>query len=111
MVVNFWFTTCPPCRREMPVLQQAFEEYGNDINFVGINVMDSVSTIRDFTSELGVTYDMLRDQSGDFTTTNGVSAFPTTLFVDSTGRIVQQISGELTSALITRAIHDLLNTR
>lgn len=108
MLVNFWFTSCPPCRREMPALQQAFETYGDDVRFVGINVQDSASAIQAFVDELGVTYEMLRDPNGKLVVANGISAFPTTLFIDSSGRIVKQVAGELTAESIDRSIAQLL---
>jgi thiol-disulfide isomerase/thioredoxin len=108
MLVNFWFTSCPPCRREMPALQQAFETYGEEVRFIGINVQDSGSAIRTFVDELGVTYEMLRDINGNLVVANGISAFPTTLFIDSSGRIVKQVAGELTTESIDRSIALLL---
>jgi thiol-disulfide isomerase/thioredoxin len=110
MLVNFWFTSCPPCRREMPALQRAFETYGERVRFVGVNVQDSASTIRSFVGELGVTYEMLRDINGNLVVANGISAFPTTLFIDPTGRIVEQVAGELTTERIDRSIAPLLQT-
>jgi thiol-disulfide isomerase/thioredoxin len=109
-MINFWFTTCPPCRREMPALQQAYEKYGSTVRFIGVNVQDSASSIRSFADELGVTYEMVRDPNGTFVVPNGIAAFPTTLFVDSTGRIVEQVAGELTSASIDRSIARLLES-
>jgi thiol-disulfide isomerase/thioredoxin len=108
MLVNFWFTSCPPCRREMPALQQAFETYGEQVRFIGVNVQDSASAIRTFVDELGVTYEMLRDVNGNLVVANGISAFPTTLFIDSNGRIVKQVAGELTTESIDRSIALLL---
>ena len=108
MLVNFWFTSCPPCRREMPALQQAFETYGEQVRFIGVNVQDSASAIRAFVDELGVTYEMLRDVNGNLVVANGISAFPTTLFIDSNGRIVKQVAGELTTESIDRSIALLL---
>lgn len=110
MLVNFWFTTCPPCRREMPALEQAFESYGSQVRFIGVNVQDSADVIRSFTEELGVTYEMVRDPNGTFVVSNGISAFPTTLFIDATGRIVQQVAGELTTESIERSLAVLLGT-
>lgn len=111
MVINVWFTTCPPCRREMPVLQQAYLDYGSNVRFVGVNVQDGASAIRSFTEELGVTYEMVRDEHGAFVVANGISAFPTTLFVDATGRVVRQVAGELTSRIVDSAVTELLAGR
>jgi hypothetical protein len=50
----------------------------------------------------------VRDPNGSFVVPNGISAFPTTLFVDSNGRIVEQVAGELTTESIDTAISQLL---
>ncbi|MEX1337825.1 TlpA family protein disulfide reductase [Hydrogenibacillus schlegelii] len=39
--MNFWESWCPPCRAEMPYLQKAYEEYGQDVVFVMVNPMTS----------------------------------------------------------------------
>ncbi len=109
VLVNFWFTTCPPCRREMPALQAAHEAYADRVRFIGVNVQDSASTIQSFLEELGVTYEMVRDFNGALVVANGVAAFPTTLFIDTDGRIVEQVAGELTPESIERAIGELLD--
>ena len=41
MVVNFWFSTCEPCKREMPALTEAAATYGASVNFIGINPNDT----------------------------------------------------------------------
>lgn len=111
MLVNFWFTTCPPCRREMPALEAAYETYGDEVRFVGVNVQDSTATIRSFVEELGVTYEMVRDPNGILVVSNGIAAFPTTLLIDSNGRIVKQLAGELTAEMIDQGITELLTPR
>ena len=110
VLINFWFTACPPCKREMPALESAFARYGNDVRFIGLNVQDSTSAIQAFTAELNVTYEMLRDPNGEFVVANGIAAFPTTLFIDSNGRIVRQVAGELSAEALDGAIEQLLNT-
>ena len=110
MLVNFWFTTCPPCRREMPALEEAFSEFGSKVRFIGVNVQDSASTIESFTEELDVTYEMVRDPNGTMVAANGIAAFPTTLFIDSNGRIVKQVAGELSAEMIEQAISELLES-
>lgn len=110
VLVNFWFRSCPPCLREMPALESAFATYGNEVRFIGVNVQDPASAIEAFTAELNVTYEMVRDPNGEFVVANGIAAFPTTLFIDSNGRIVRQVAGELTAETLDQAIAQLLNT-
>lgn len=109
LLINFWFSTCQPCKREMPALQAAFRTYGDRIRFVGINAQDSPEITRSFAEDLGIDYELLRDPDGRFVVANGVATFPTTLFVDADGRIVVQAAGELSTADIEAALQELLN--
>ena len=104
MLINFWFSNCQPCKREMPALQAAFEKYADRVTFVGINTQDSAEVTQAFAQDLGVTYQLWRDPNGKMLVANGISIFPTTLFVSADGTISKQVSGELTTAAITAAL-------
>ena len=108
LVVNFWFTDCPPCKREMPTLQSAHETHGDSVGFVGINSVDSRDRMLEFADDIGVTYELLRDPDGELLVANGIATFPTTLFVDANGIVVKQISGEVSIEVLTSAIEELL---
>jgi peroxiredoxin len=94
MVVNIWFTTCPPCARELADFAAVHAELGDEIRFVGINPIDERDTMVRFAEERGVTYDLYRDLGAVLIDEVGVISFPTTLFVDADGTIVST-AGEL----------------
>jgi thiol-disulfide isomerase/thioredoxin len=108
LVINFWFSACPPCKREMPALQTVSETYADAVRFIGVNSVDSRERMLDFAEEMGVSYELLRDPNSDMLVSNGIAAFPTTLFVDSNGAVVKQVAGEVTVELLTSTIEDLL---
>ena len=88
MVINFWYPSCPPCRAEMPNLEDAHkrsEAAGTNIAFVGIQGMavDTAARGIEFLDSLGVTYPGIPDMSGDIHWAYEVSAAPTTYFLDS----------------------------
>jgi len=95
-VVNFWFSTCEPCRREMFVLASASDRYAGRVDFVGINPNDTLDSARAFIADHAVTYPNFLDGSGKQLTLSKVGTMPTTLFVDATGTIVSIHAGELT---------------
>jgi len=107
ILINFWFSNCQPCKREMPALQAAFEKYADRVTFVGINTQDSAKVTQAFAQDLGVTYQLWRDPNGKMLVANGVSIFPTTLFVSTDGTIIKQVSGELTAEAITAALLEM----
>lgn len=95
MVVNFWFSTCEPCKREMPALTKAAETYGTSVSFVGINPNDTTASASAFLTKYGIKYANYLDD-GDQLAKAGVTTMPTTFFIDASGYIVKTHAGELT---------------
>ena len=107
-VVNFWFSTCEPCRREMPELSAAAERWSGKVDFIGINPNDTEESANSFLETNGVTYPNYLDRSGEQLLLSKVGTMPTTLFLDSTGTIVTMHAGELTAQDIEDNIAGIL---
>jgi peroxiredoxin len=104
LLINFWYSTCEPCRREMPALNDAYERHGERIGFVGVNMYDSAVAAGNFAERYGVTFEILLDTRGELVTGLGIALAPTTILVDDQGKIVHQESGELTAEEIDSLI-------
>ena len=106
VILNFWYSTCEPCRREMPVLAASAATHSSTVRFIGVNMNDSVETAQDFVEKYNVLYDIMFDPSGSFISTLGIGTAPMTLFVDAQGIIVDQVAGEISAdkleSLITK---------
>jgi thiol-disulfide isomerase/thioredoxin len=101
MVVNFWFSTCEPCKREFPALLDAAASTEGEISFIGVNPQDTAVAAQDFVNEYAdqsSPFIFVRDPNGELLTKLGVGTFPMTLFVDAGGVIVSQHAGEITAA-------------
>ena len=94
MVVNFWYSTCAPCVRELPTLSDAAVKYGDKVQFIGVNPNDSRDVAQAFLKNLGVTFNSYIDD-GDQLSAVEVATFPTTYFLNADGVIVKMQSGEL----------------
>lgn len=104
MVVNLWATWCPPCRAEMPVLEQA-QKQRSDILFVFANQAESTFTIQGFLDQMNLELDnVLRDRHGEIAQQAGSAALPTTLFYNADGRLVDSHLGQLSTATLARAL-------
>jgi thiol-disulfide isomerase/thioredoxin len=104
MVVNLWATWCPPCREEMPVLEQAQDER-TDVLFVFANQREVVPTIRKFMDQMQLDMDhVVRDPRGGIGSQAGSAALPTTLFYNANGRLVDSHLGQLSKATLARAL-------
>src|SRR5699024_6655772 len=85
VIVNFWGSWCEPCKKEMPAFQQAWEESGDDVTFVGVgSKRDPENKAREFADEFGVTYPIGLDTeggsraAGKITKDYDIVAYPTT---------------------------------
>jgi thiol-disulfide isomerase/thioredoxin len=107
LVVNFWFSTCPPCAKELPDFAAVHGEVGDDVRFIGVNTIDSIEVMERFAGERGVSYELYRDEYAEFTDGIGASAFPVTIFVTSEGQIVEQ-TGVLDAAQLRDKVDELL---
>lgn len=107
-VINFWYSSCPPCRQEIPAFSAVATELGNTVRFVGINPVDSADAARDFAEELGMRYDNLLDPDGELIAQIGIATFPTTLFVRADGTIAAQHAGAMTADQLRTTINDNL---
>ena len=98
ILVNFWATWCPPCRKEMPALQRLAQHFpGAAFEVVGVNVGESVDRIQDFLQTLPVLPDfpMLLDRDGSVSQAWQARVVPTTWVVDREGRIILGAVGEV----------------
>jgi peroxiredoxin len=88
MVLNLWYSSCPPCARELADFAAVHGELGDAVRFVGINPYDAAATMARFAGDRGVRYELLRDPDSAFTNELRIVAYPVTLFVDADGRIL-----------------------
>jgi peroxiredoxin len=95
VLLNFWATWCPPCRKEIPALQEFYQTYGDKVVILGINMMEIKVAVARFAEKYGITYPLLLDHRGEVATKYRVRLLPTSFFIDEGGVIREIISGEL----------------
>ena len=110
LVVNFWYAACGPCRAEAGELEDAYAAFeGDDVSFLGINTSDSAEAAAAFAKDYGVTYPSVitvddRSVKLAFAERTPISATPTTLVLDTEGRVASRIIGQLPDASILEAL-------
>jgi thiol-disulfide isomerase/thioredoxin len=107
LVINFWSSTCVPCKKELPDFVAAHRELGDKVRFVGINAYASSQAETQFAADLDVDYELYYDGDGRFATALGISNQPVTLFVSADGTIVRQ-TGQIDLAEIRAGAEQLL---
>jgi len=112
-VLNFWYSSCPPCRVETPDLVSLADEFAGQAQFVGVNVRDSADTANAFKRNFKVNYPTIIDaNTGEvvlaFTGIVTPSAVPTTLVIDRQGRVAARILGLAEKATLRALIKSVV---
>ena len=110
VLINFWATWCPPCRAEMPAIQQVYERYRDQgFEVLAVNLQEQDAQMSAFVEERELTFPILPDRDGSVSNVYRVTSIPTTFFVDRTGTIQEIIvGGPLPHALIESKVTALL---
>ncbi len=120
VVLNFWATWCPPCRREMPLLDEMQQKYANrGVKIVGVALSEPPEAVRPFIESMGVEYSIWVDGPGEdpasdrtrelFSRFGGVG-LPTTYFIGRDGVLRAIQVGELNRAILQIRIEELLSS-
>ena len=98
VVVNFWASSCPPCKQEMPLI--AGKAAAHNTRLILVDERDSSSAARDFLRQVGVSAPVGSDPDGKVGRLYGVSVLPVTVFIRSDGTIEGTYLGETTATVL-----------
>jgi len=91
VVLNFWASWCGPCQGEMPYFQSMYEEYGDSIEFLMVNLTDGETETQDsasgFIANSGYTFPVYYDSDRQGAYAYGIYSIPDTYFISSDGSI------------------------
>ena len=106
LVLNFWASWCGPCKSEMPAFQQAYEQE-DGVQFLLVNMTGGRETQADAEALLaqeGYTVPVLFDLDLDAAMTYGVTALPTTYFLDAEGNLVAWAQGAINEETLQQGL-------
>ncbi|MFJ8514635.1 redoxin domain-containing protein [Lysinibacillus xylanilyticus] len=118
VVLNFWATWCPPCKAEMPHMQNYYEQYAkkDNVEIIAVNLtqaerdvtddakVDSVMTFRD---SFNLTFPILLDPKNSAGEDYQILTIPTTYFIDSNGYIQRAIKGPMNVEMLKQYVEAL----
>jgi cytochrome c biogenesis protein CcmG/thiol:disulfide interchange protein DsbE len=105
VVLSFWASWCPPCRREAPFLRTAWNTYRADgVAFLGVDHRDARSAGLSFARRLAIPYPSVFDAGGELARRYGLFGIPTTLVIRPDGRIAYRISGRVDATNLGSAL-------
>lgn len=112
VILNFWATWCGYCKMEMPDFEAKFQEYGEEIHFLMVNVTDGIQETQEnasaFITEQGFTFPVYYDTAMEASSAYGTGGLPVTYFFDAEGSFVAWQQGMLTSDTLQKGIDMLL---
>ncbi|HBG5255464.1 TPA: redoxin family protein [Clostridioides difficile] len=115
--LNFWATWCPPCKEEMPYIEQLYKDYNknnDDVVILGVASPNlgregSREHVVNFLKDQDYTFPVVLDEDGALAYQYGINAFPTTFIIDKEGYVTQYIPGAMDKATMASFIENQRN--
>jgi len=112
VVLNFWASWCGPCKAEMPDFEEAYKTYGEDIQFLIVNLTDgsseTVETASGYIESQGYTFPVYYDVAMEGAMAYQIYAIPVTYFIDAEGAIRASNEGMISADILESNITALL---
>lgn len=107
-VVNFWASWCGPCQIEMPDFDEMYKEFGEEVNFLMVNMTDgsreTADAAAEFVEDAGYAFPIYYDTKMNAAMTYGVNSLPSTYFIDAEGHAVTRAQGIINAEVLQYAI-------
>jgi thiol-disulfide isomerase/thioredoxin len=109
VLVNFWATWCGPCRAEFPDFQEAHVDNAGKLVIIGVNSTsaDQRELVDDFVAEMGATFPIVLDETGETVELYRVLGLPTSVFIDRNGIVNELFTGPINKAYIESKLSEL----
>jgi cytochrome c biogenesis protein CcmG, thiol:disulfide interchange protein DsbE len=105
VIINFFASWCPPCKRETPTLARFYRETGGRTTIIGVDSNDEAGPALRFVHAAGVRYPVAVDPLPAATTISyGVYVLPQTFFLNARHRIVKRIFGAVTMKELSEGV-------
>jgi len=112
VIVDFWATWCPPCRRGIPDLIDIQKQFKNKVAVIGISVdTDTKSKVVPFMKTMGINYPVVFANSDVVQSYGGIEAIPTSFIIDKKGNISNQHVGLTDKSVLIDEINKLLGSK
>jgi thiol-disulfide isomerase/thioredoxin len=112
LVINFWASWCPPCIAELPIFNEVYQELGDDVTFVMVDLISDRETVAEgkaHISENNFKFPVYFDVDRDGASTYAITSIPTTYFVNADGYIVTGVVGGLDRDTLELGISKILD--
>ncbi|MCM3568113.1 TlpA disulfide reductase family protein [Neobacillus mesonae] len=111
VILNFWATWCPPCKAEMPHMQEFYQEQkSHNVKILAVNLTTAekdANNIAKFVKDYGLTFPILLDQNGEIGNSYQAFTIPTSYIIDTKGIIRKKIIGPMDKEMMTELINSI----
>lgn len=113
VLLNFWASWCGPCASEMPAIQAAYEQYGDQIQFVAVNMTgmggETETSALSLIQQNNYTFPVYFDVDSSAAVAFGVTSIPQTYLIDAEGNIIGGLRGAMSESVLDEGIQMLLS--
>ncbi|MFI8687975.1 peroxiredoxin family protein [Rossellomorea sp. NPDC077527] len=112
VILNFWATWCPPCKAEMPHMQQYYEKHAKkeNVEILAVNLTsqdDGKKAVQQFVDGYELTFPILMDEKGDIGDDYRAFTIPTTYMIDTGGIIQHKIVGPMNEEMMGKMVEQM----
>ncbi len=110
VMINFWASWCPPCRKEAPAFAQVYREYqGKPVEFFGVDIWNREEDAKDYVEQFEVPYPNALDGGGRIAIDYGVTGIPETYFIGADGNLKRKFVGPMNEERLRTVLNEMLS--
>jgi peroxiredoxin len=106
VILDFFATWCPNCRRDMPKLSTWYEQYKDQVEVIGVNLQERDAVVRRYIEEAGISFPIVLDPRAETARAYGVQYTNYHVLIDREGNIAGFVPGDISEAHILSLINE-----
>lgn len=99
--LNFWGTWCPPCKKEMPYINNQYHQFKDQgVQVLSVDIQESELAVSEFAERYKLDFPIMIDTNKEVMTAYGIDPLPATFLIDKDGKVIQYHTGEMTEKMV-----------